>query len=193
MPKKKWEYIICKPCWELKYCPYGPLVEQFPLFPDEANREEIHELYNQVLAGLANGDFKTEEEIRWAASRLEFASPHKWEKIEEHESTDIQCNVYGHVCPVFFTAEPFTETKALRRYGRYIPREIMLRVVRRDGQICQICHKNIPDNEIEFDHIIPVSKGGPVSVENLRVLCSDCNAKKSDSLKELLKDDNDPL
>lgn len=22
---------ICKPCWELKYCPYGPLVEEFPL------------------------------------------------------------------------------------------------------------------------------------------------------------------
>ena len=24
---------ICKPCWELKYCPYGPLVEDFPLLP----------------------------------------------------------------------------------------------------------------------------------------------------------------
>lgn len=22
---------VCKPCWELKYCPYGPLVEKFPL------------------------------------------------------------------------------------------------------------------------------------------------------------------
>ena len=22
---------VCKPCWELKYCPYGPVVEQFPL------------------------------------------------------------------------------------------------------------------------------------------------------------------
>jgi hypothetical protein len=22
---------ICKPCWELRYCPYGPLVERFPL------------------------------------------------------------------------------------------------------------------------------------------------------------------
>lgn len=21
---------VCKPCWELKYCPYGPLVEEFP-------------------------------------------------------------------------------------------------------------------------------------------------------------------
>jgi hypothetical protein len=24
---------VCKPCWELKYCPYGPLVEQSPLIP----------------------------------------------------------------------------------------------------------------------------------------------------------------
>jgi len=26
---------VCKPCWELKYCPYGPLVEGFPL-PDSS-------------------------------------------------------------------------------------------------------------------------------------------------------------
>ena len=28
--KINWEKrvkAICKPCWELKYCPYGPLVE----------------------------------------------------------------------------------------------------------------------------------------------------------------------
>jgi len=24
---------VCKPCWELKYCPYGPFVEEFPLLP----------------------------------------------------------------------------------------------------------------------------------------------------------------
>jgi transcription initiation factor IIE alpha subunit len=29
---------ICKPCWEIKYCPYGQLVEQFPLPPP--TREE---------------------------------------------------------------------------------------------------------------------------------------------------------
>ena len=26
---------VCKPCWELKYCPFGPLVEQSPLLPSE--------------------------------------------------------------------------------------------------------------------------------------------------------------
>ena len=32
--KIDWErrvQAVCKPCWELKYCPYGPLVEEFPL------------------------------------------------------------------------------------------------------------------------------------------------------------------
>lgn len=29
---------VCKPCWELKYCPYGPLVEQFPLQKERDSR-----------------------------------------------------------------------------------------------------------------------------------------------------------
>jgi hypothetical protein len=32
--KIKWKArakAVCKPCWEIKYCPYGPLVEEFPL------------------------------------------------------------------------------------------------------------------------------------------------------------------
>ncbi|MDO8684165.1 MAG: HNH endonuclease signature motif containing protein [Armatimonadota bacterium] len=29
---------VCKPCWELNYCPYGPLVEDFPLPDDRTTR-----------------------------------------------------------------------------------------------------------------------------------------------------------
>ena len=32
--KINWENrvkAVCKPCWEIKYCPYVPLVEEFPL------------------------------------------------------------------------------------------------------------------------------------------------------------------
>jgi 5-methylcytosine-specific restriction endonuclease McrA len=36
----------------------------------------------------------------------------------------------------------------------------MLKVVRRDDYICQECHEHVKDDEIEFDHIIPFSKGG---------------------------------
>jgi len=30
---KKKSTHVCKPCWELKYYPYGPFVEQSPLLP----------------------------------------------------------------------------------------------------------------------------------------------------------------
>jgi hypothetical protein len=35
---KKRVKAVCKPCWELKYCPYGPLVEQFPLQEERDSR-----------------------------------------------------------------------------------------------------------------------------------------------------------
>lgn len=90
------------------------------------------------------------------------------------------------MCPGFEVGEPFTETKDLRRQSRSIPREVMLKVVRRDGQICQSCFQPIPDNEVEFDHIIPFSKGGSTTADNLKLCCRTCNRKKSDSLAEFL-------
>ncbi|MBU6400777.1 MAG: HNH endonuclease [Verrucomicrobia bacterium] len=131
----------------------------------------------------------------FAIERLEYLWPDRWEALKEYDTTEIECRVFGHVCPVFFNKEPATETKESRRFGRYIPREIMLKVVRRDGQVCQVCHKNVSDNELEFDHVIPFSHGGPVSVENLRVLCSACNGKKRDKLGELLepKEPDEPI
>ena len=47
--KKDWDERtkhVCKPCWEFKYCPYGPLVEQFPLVP--STRQEAIE-HNEFL------------------------------------------------------------------------------------------------------------------------------------------------
>lgn len=99
---------------------------------------------------------------------------------------EASCRVFGHVCPVFLVAEPLTETKERRNHNRLISRDVMLKVVRRDGQICQKCNKPVFDNEVEFDHIIPFSRGGKSTMENLRLIHKNCNRKKSNSLKEIL-------
>ena len=60
---------------------------------------------------------------------------------------------------------------------------MFLRVVRRDNQTCQICGRILKEDEIQIDHIIPFSKGGPTEESNLRVLCVDCNRKRGASVE----------
>ena len=47
----------CKPCWELKYCPYGPLVEQSPLLPSlKADAVEHRDHLARILKTGMIGD-----------------------------------------------------------------------------------------------------------------------------------------
>jgi len=92
------------------------------------------------------------------------------------------CSIFGHVCPVFFVAEALTETQEQRRIGRHrLSFAAMMRIVRRDNYRCQHCQKKLQDNEVEFDHIIPIAKGGSSEEHNIRLTCFDCNRDKSDA------------
>ncbi len=182
------EGSVCKPCWELRYCPYGPLVEFFPLYDGTSDLTAIEKRYSEVLSDFARGGLKTEKEIWDGIQMVIHLKPGIWREIQKYDPVDVGCRIWGHICPVFLSQSRATETKVPRREGRYIPREVMLRVVRRDGQICQECRSGVRDDEVEFDHIIPLALGGPTSAENLRLLCRACNRKKSKSIKDLLPD-----
>lgn len=178
---------VCKPCWELRYCPYGQLVEQFPLSAPESATPPGHANYLEALSNLQSGRLRTEDEVWSELERLLYLEPSKWALLDEYDGSELECRIWGHWCPVFWTQSGATETRVPRRQGRYISRGVMLKVVRRDDHVCQVCFRYVPDNEIEFDHIIPVSRGGPTTVENLRVLCQRCNHKRSNDTGELLK------
>ncbi|MBP3565446.1 MAG: HNH endonuclease [Alistipes sp.] len=57
---------------------------------------------------------------------------------------------------------------------------LKVQVLMRDGNRCRLCGVECNDglHNIHFDHIIPWSKGGETTLENLQVLCSDCNLAK---------------
>ena len=95
---------------------------------------------------------------------------------------EMSCLIYGHFCPVFLVNEPFTETSDTRRVGRHIPTKLKMRIARRDNYTCQVCGKNLKDDELEFDHSIPVSLGGSSEEHNIRLICSNCNRQKSNKL-----------
>jgi hypothetical protein len=287
---------VCKPCWELKYCPYGPFVEQAPLLPSlredavehsqrlagmlESNtigdvqdltderREyleglvELHEIEPIAFAFHVAQDFYREKQIAEShasggtiedvfrppdgpievyrvPSPLDLTEPDGKEEVPEFEITEelqaaiderlasirnaletgkedsrraldparresfqrsvssfnpedypldipeeisrMECNIFGHICPVVFVGESITETSEIRRSGRYISFKTKIRVVRRDNYTCQSCGKHLRDDEVEFDHVIPVARGGSSEEHNLRLTCFDCNRSKSDN------------
>ena len=303
--RKAWKRkstLVCKPCWELKYCPYGPFVEQSPLLPSlKSEAAEQNEYFKKCLASNTMGSVVTlgENEIRKGKKRLEIFKefPHfllsdifedidneelikegveknqdlfdliqtplkdfetyqvpfpldesedeRAEKVleeikkvkitpdlqkridskikylenaietgvddyrkeldplrrkffqkavdefepEKHpdfipkDIAELSCNIFGHICPVVFVGESITETTEKRRKGRYISFKTKIRVVRRDNHTCQKCSKHLKDDEVEFDHIIPISKGGSSEEHNIRLTCFDCNRDKSDKME----------
>lgn len=74
------------------------------------------------------------------------------------------------------------QTRIAHREGipsRHIARDVRQRVWQRYGGRCVECNA---DEYLEFDHIIPVAKGGSSAESNIQLLCRRCNLKKSDSI-----------
>jgi 5-methylcytosine-specific restriction endonuclease McrA len=53
-------------------------------------------------------------------------------------------------------------------------------IYHRDGSICQYCGKKFPLSELSLDHVIPKSRGGGDTWENLVCACTGCNSRKAD-------------
>jgi len=56
-----------------------------------------------------------------------------------------------------------------------IPTDVRVRVYVRDGGRCRHCGTT---ENLSIDHVIPRSKGGPDTEDNLQVLCVPCNSSK---------------
>lgn len=61
-----------------------------------------------------------------------------------------------------------------------IQEAVRIAVWRRDEGKCTKCGSR---KNLEYDHIIPVSKGGGNTIRNIELLCEECNRKKRDNIE----------
>ena len=57
-------------------------------------------------------------------------------------------------------------------------------ILMRDRYTCQYCHKTLPSGELTLDHVMPRSRSGETTWENLVACCHHCNNRKGDRLPD---------
>jgi hypothetical protein len=101
-----------KPCKICKFCPYGQLVEEFPL--PSIPRKVAVQHNNYMKDAIAKGTFdKKDPEMPFLMTReeaeAEVASFNEEDYPIESNRDYMACEVYGHICPVYYHAEPMSE------------------------------------------------------------------------------------
>ena len=74
------------------------------------------------------------------------------------------------------------EVILLTVFNGYVRREVRLsrrNIFERDKHVCQYCHKRFSKSELTIDHVLPRSRGGADTWQNLVLACVKCNHKKS--------------
>jgi hypothetical protein len=68
--------------------------------------------------------------------------------------------------------------------NRYVNEATQEQVRQRANYLCEYCHASEQWQYVRFtvDHVIPLSKGGLNSIDNLALACFHCNRKKSDKI-----------
>lgn len=69
--------------------------------------------------------------------------------------------------------------REVRHARSRIPEEVRIAVWQRDQGQCARCHSR---DRLEYDHIVPVSKGGSNTVRNVELLCEKCNREKGSQI-----------
>lgn len=84
---------------------------------------------------------------------------------------------------VFITVTFLSSPKAKKKFKlrrKHIETRVKQEVWRRDQGRCVECSSK---EKLEYDHIIPLSKGGSNTARNIQLLCQKCNRSKSNKIK----------
>jgi 5-methylcytosine-specific restriction endonuclease McrA len=105
--------------------------------------------------------------------------------VEEHPTMVIRSPSVTFKVPVMVALKEFVRGRKIFRTSAVLTQRNLFA---RDNYTCQYCNRHKSTlRHMEFltrDHIIPESRGGPNTWDNVVTACSTCNNKKADSYLE---------
>ena len=144
-------------------------------------------IYSQLLNQVSNGNIIVRNHL-WPYGKIDIEFKNGWDKY--NVSKDFENDAL--FSSTEFDSKVHSKSNKSVKKRKGISNSVRIAVMERDNYKCQMCGATVDDGiKLHIDHIIPVSKGGSDSPNNLQVLCSDCNHGKYD--KDYLKHDKRKL
>jgi ssDNA-binding Zn-finger/Zn-ribbon topoisomerase 1 len=178
---------------------------------DTAENKRLYTVYQNVIKNSCTLDQydtteipKNEQELRKIEERL-------FNSLIKHPRIDFQISVYlihtningvrlasksksfndqdikdiinriGHKNGDFYLDNDIWQSICRVERGK-VSNKMRFAIYERDGHRCRKCGRYT--NDLEIDHIYPVSKGGKSTYDNLQTLCHKCNQKKSNFIEK---------
>ena len=97
---------------------------------------------------------------------------------------ELVCDYPDRFLKTVSASYPVPSIVRLFRYVQLPYKGVMLsrqNIFRRDGNVCQYCGNT---HDLTLDHVLPRSRGGLSTWENLSTACKSCNARKGDNTPE---------
>ncbi|NJL53690.1 HNH endonuclease [bacterium] len=122
---------------------------------------------------LLNSTFEPLRVISWQrAVVLLFEG--KVEVVEEYEDFDLKAVSVTIKCPAVVRLLSFVNGRRHRvKFSR-------VNVFSRDQYMCQYCGSQPGTPNLTYDHVVPRSRGGKTTWENITTCCIPCNSRKAD-------------
>jgi hypothetical protein len=102
--------------------------------------------------------------------------PEQWRALADSRLAEEEAALAQDLAQALGDQPPSTESNGGRQG---IPTAVRRAVWARDNGRCVQCGSR---ERLEYDHIIPLSKGGSNTERNIELLCEACNRAKSDSI-----------
>jgi 5-methylcytosine-specific restriction endonuclease McrA len=99
-------------------------------------------------------------------------------QAEELHSAEVHSAAHAHQVPSVIRLLAY---RHIPQQSRALSRK---NILLRDRNTCQFCGRVFPSSELTLDHVLPRSRGGRSSWENLVACCYRCNNTKGDRTPE---------
>src|SRR5260221_1690543 len=173
--------------------------QQLSLFPSRVcttcGKEKPLDLFPQgkywckecTSAYMAQYRLKNHEKLK-AYDRFRGVSPERKKEKLRAERTRVRSNPEfarknAERLAQWHIKHPFVKREqSMRKYARLqgvlVETVHYERVLERDGLICHICNEAITPDDLQFDHVIPPSRGGAHTIDHIAAGHGGCNVTK---------------